>query len=337
MTDIRICDITLREKSENMSFKEKIETAKQLDRLNVDVIETAPIVNGKTDILFLHTISPIIKNSVISCPAGLSEAEADTAYAAIANAAKPRLNIMIPVSTVQMEYICHLKPAKLLERMEAVVKHAAEICGDVEVSLLDSTRAESEFLFNAAKCAVKNGAKTVTLCDSAGIMLPAELDEFINRVRENVPELDGCTLSAECSNELRMAVACAISCVGCGVTQIKTVIDSPKCPSLRSVSRVFREKAALLGIRTQINMTVLENSIKQLCRAANAHTGDGTPFDNAVGTELSENLSLSAGDDIRTVAAAVEKLGYDLSEEDMAALIALEREGPAPDPDKITF
>lgn len=319
MIDIKIADITLREKSETMSFKEKIETARQLDRLCVGVIETAPISNGKTDVLFLHTIAPIIKNSVISCPTGLDEAEVDAAYDAIRSAAKPRLNIMVPVSTVQMEYISHLKPAKLLERMEAVVRHAASVCADVEVSLLDSTRAEKEFLAKAVRCAAECGAKCVTLCDTAGIMLPAEFEEYIKGVRASVPELENCVLSVECSNELRMAVACAVSCIECGVTQIKTVIDSPKCPSLSSIAKVFKEKADILGISTGLNMTVLENSVKQLCRTANAEVSV-----NEVACVTSEGngdaIKLKAGDDIKTVAAVVEGLGYELSEEDMAAV-----------------
>ena len=76
MKKIYIADITLRESGKpngyTLSFKEKIEIAKTLDKLNVDVIETSPIANGKTDILYLHSVAPLIKNSILSCPVGLT-------------------------------------------------------------------------------------------------------------------------------------------------------------------------------------------------------------------------------------------------------------------------
>ena len=77
MTNIAISDITLRRYSETdgaaLSFNEKVETVKRLDKLNADVIETAPVLSGKTDVLFLHTAASLIKNSTLSCPTALTE------------------------------------------------------------------------------------------------------------------------------------------------------------------------------------------------------------------------------------------------------------------------
>ena len=120
-TKIVISDITLRQLTQSneaaYSFNEKLEIAKLLDRLNVDVIETAPIsdFNKKTDVLFLHTLSTLFKNSSLACVCGLTEESVEETYNAIKDAAKPRLVIPVPVSTVQMEYICSKKPLKVLE------------------------------------------------------------------------------------------------------------------------------------------------------------------------------------------------------------------------------
>lgn len=320
MTEIKIADVTLRDSSTSqataLSFKEKTEIAKQLDSLNVDIIETTPILNGKRDILFLHTISSIVKNSVISCPTGLSESSVCEAYDAIKTAAKPRLNIQIPVSTVQMEYMCHKKPNKMLELISSLTKYASSICGDVEVSLIDSTRADAEFLYSAASEAVKSGANVVTLCDSAGIMLPEEFSDFVKTMYENVPELKNVSLAVECSNQMNMAAACAVSCIDAGVSQIKVVTGSKSCPSLRSISNVMRIKADILKIATNLNMTVLD---KAVCRIASIVGGNQHAEANAetVEKEYLADTKFSSADDIKTISDVLANMGYELPDDDI--------------------
>ena len=316
MTNIDIADITLRQDAADgsgFSFKEKIDIAKQLDRLNINVIETAPITNGKTDILYLHTIAPIVKNSVISCPVSLTEESVETTYDAIKNASKSRLCIPVPVSAVQMEYVCHKKPDKMIELIESLTKKAASLCSDVEVSMLDATRAEEDFLSRAIETAINCGASVITVCDSAGTMLPAEFEDFLTKLRKRVPQLDGVTLSVECSDELGMGTACAVSCIGAGVAQIKTTMVSDVCPSLMSVAKTFKAKADSLGIRTSINMTLLENSVKQMNLSGDAAAV--TFGDDATVPE--EDFALSSADDINTVRVVTEKMGYELSDDDI--------------------
>lgn len=321
MNNIDIADITLRQSAADggngFSFKEKIDIAKQLDRLNINVIETAPITNGKTDILYLHTIAPIVKNSVISCPVSLDENSVQVTYDAIKNAAKPRLHIPVPVSAVQMEYSCHKKPDKMLELIETLTKKASSLCAGVEVSMLDATRAEEDFLHKAIETAINAGASVITVCDSAGTMLPAEFEEFLLNLRKSVPSLGNVKLSVECSDELGMGTACAVSCIGAGVAQIKTTMVSDVCPSLMTVAKTFKAKADALGIRTSINMTVLENSVKQMnLDRADGGTAAFTTAENVP----DEDFSLSSTDDINTVRVVIEKMGYELSEDDLKAV-----------------
>ena len=319
--DIKISDITLRETAQRetnvLSFKEKTEVAKQLDKLNVDVIETAPITNGKSDVLFLHTISPIVKNSIISCPVELSEIGVEVAYEAIKEAKSPRLHIIVPVSTVQMEYICHKKPDKVLDMIDTLTKKAVSLTEDVEVSMADSTRAEREFLIKAIKTAISAGAKTITLCDSAGTMLPTEFAEYIKGLYNDVEELKDVALSVECSNDLHMAAACAISCVKAGVTQIKTSMASERCPKLKSIADVFRQKSDSLGIKSKLNMAVLDNSIRNMSFVTNDKSQEETSFDYGTGGIIVEDAVFSKDTDIKTIQEAILKMGYDLSDEDI--------------------
>ena len=112
---LRVCDPV----ECTLGFKEKIEIVKHLDRLCVDVIETAPLLNGKSDVLLLHTIAPLATNRTLSCALPLDDTLLDDTVKAISKAAKPRINVIAPVSTVQMEYHCHQKPAAVLEKISA--------------------------------------------------------------------------------------------------------------------------------------------------------------------------------------------------------------------------
>lgn len=319
MTKIKIADITLREKANSelstLSFKEKIEIARQLDNLKVDVIETAPILCGKKDILFLHTISSVVKNSIISCPSGFNKASVDEAYEAVKNAAKPRINLVVPVSTVQMEYMCNKKPDKVLESMSELTQYACSICKDVEVSLCDSTRAESGFLYKAISAAIESGAKVVTLCDTAGIMLPAEFESYISGIYENVPAVKDVVLSVECSNAMNMAAACTVSSVKAGAKQIKVATGVSSCPSLKSIANVFRIKSDMLGITTSMNMTVLDKVANRLSSMVSNNNNNVEIFDEHK-THV-ENIEFSSADDIKTIEKALVSMGYELSADDI--------------------
>ncbi len=316
--EIKISDITLREegKTYTLSFKEKIEIAKTLDKLNLSVIETAPITKGKTDVLFLHTIAPLLKNSVLSCPVSLTEESVKETYEAISGAKKKRLHVMVPVSTVQMEYLSHKKPKAMLETLEAVVKKAKECTEDIEVSLMDATRAETAFLYDAVRCAISAGATTLTICDSAGEMLPNEFEKFLNNIYENVPEMKGIQVSVECSDALHMASACTVSCIQNGVCQVKAAVIPVGGTDLCAIAHILRDKGDSLGVSTAVNMASLDNSAIKIKRMTNHSTS--SVFDNGTSVSVNEEMTLSENDNLNTVSVAVAKLGYELPDEDLA-------------------
>ena len=315
MKKIKISDVTLREDAKNgfLSFKEKVNLAKKLDRLCVDIIETAKISNAKTDILFLHTIAPLLTKSIISCPVDLSEESVEAAYSALAEAKKFRLKVSAPVSSVQMEYLCGKKPDAMLEIIEKVIKKCVSLCDDVEFSALDATRSEPEFLYKAVKTAISAGAKTVTVCDSAGEMMPAEYEMFIKELCKNVTELEGVTLAAECSNNLDMGCACLVAGATAGVGEIKTSVDGKNQTSLMSAARIFKARGDFLGTFTDLNYTELEHTVSRLGFLKGQDIKNGEIFE----AEKRESLVLSDKDDINTVSLAVKKLGYDLSSDDI--------------------
>ncbi len=324
MQKIKIADITLRENDNSMgtgySFKEKIEIVKKLDKLNVDIIETAIINNSKTDILFLHTIAPLVQNSIISCPVEYSEEAIEITANALKDAKLKRLHLMVPTSSVQMEYMCGKKPDAVLEMIERLTKKCSEVCNDVEFSALDATRSEKDFLYQAIGTAIANGAKTITVCDSAGEMLPEEFNSFIDDLYTNIPELKDVELGVECSDELNMGAACMISTMKAGVTAIKTTINGNKLPSLDSTAKIIKSRGDSIGIYADINYTELDHTIGQLINMTDSKKGTFVADNNVVAS--TSDIVLSKADDIKTVSAVITKLGYDLSEEDISNVYA---------------
>ena len=314
MRKIQIVDVSLREQAacngSSLNFKEKIEVARQLDKLNVDAIETAPIVNGKNDIIFLHTLAPLMTRCILACPVGLDPELLPDTWEALRAAKHPRLNVVAPVSTVQMEYQFHKKPPVVLDMIKAQVKACRELCEDVELTLHDATRAELEFLAQVVRAGIEAGAGIITVCDTAGVMLPDEFNGFVTSLNEAVPELANVTLSFEYSNTLHMAAACIFASVNTGFAQIKTACAGMNEPSLRSIAHVFRAKGDTLGVSCGLNMTVLEKSCDQIRQILSGRAEQDECAETPVSGEA--NFTLSKSDSREAVADAVKQMGYDL-------------------------
>ncbi len=312
MVRIKIADTTLCQNDSSFSFKEKLEIARQLERLNVDAIEISEIKNAKTDILFIKTVASFVKKSVISVGCGIDMESIENAIAALSNAEHPRVRIELPVSPVCMEYTCHKKPAKMLEWIKAAVSTAKEKIEDVEFCAVDATRAEKDFLESAIKTAVQAGASTVTVCDSAAQMLP---DDFARFIDETVKATDGVSVGVSCDNKNGLACANAILSVKHGATVVKTAVGS-QAVSLETFVDMVKNCGDNYGFQTDTRYTELHRIVNQI----NWIT-QNVKSNKAIvsGTKLTdEEINLDAKDDQTVVAAAVAKLGYDLSEEDNA-------------------
>ena len=320
MKQVRISDVTLREgtthKGATLSFKEKIEIAKLLDRLGADVIEMAAIENVAADTLLLKTLSSLLKNSQLAVVAGDSKESIDKAADAVAAAKSKRLIVSLPTSNVRMEYISHYKPAAMLKKIEELVSYAASRCDFVEFEAEDATRSERDFLYKAVSTALKAGAKAVTICDTASASLPDELKALINDLYDAVPELKEAELGVATYNELGLANACAISAIGCGAEYIKTAVSKTKLNTTESFVHLIRLRGEQMGIKTGVNVTELSRIASQIKTIAKNRRSDTTPFDNKIGEET--KVSISKDSDIKAISKAVKDLGYTLSDDDTA-------------------
>lgn len=319
MDQIRISDITMKQtgKEFTLSFKEKLEIPKLLDKLNVDVIELEGIVQPKIDALRIKSVASTVKNSIVAVPVALSTESVDATWNALREAKHPRLQVVASVSPVQMEYLFHKKPAVMLAAIEETVKACSTKTSNVEFIADDATRSDEAFLYQAIQTAISAGATTITICDATGAILPEELTAFIDNLYENVAALKNVVLGISCSNELAMADACAIASIKHGVREIKAAAYQVNQISLPHVSRLLATKGEAFGVRSSVRTVEMKRIIKQIEWMCQTSRSKNSPFDNGVQDEV-EDMALTSRDNMSTVLKAVEKLGYDLSEEDGA-------------------
>ena len=317
MKTIRISDVTMKQATNeySLSFKEKIELAKLLDKLGVSVIELEGISNQKIDALRIKSIASAVQESIVAVPVQLNRESVQQTWNALRLARNPRLQVCAPVSSVQMEYLFHKKPDAMLAAISDTVAACREVCADVEFIADDATRSDEKFLTQAITAAMDAGASTVTLCDTAGAMLPDEFAAFIGKVYDQVPGLSQVCLGVSCSNELAMADSCVIAALGQGAGEVKAAAYPVNTVSLENVSRVIHARGDSFGAACPVRMTQLSRTISQIAWLCQTGRSKNSPFDNGV-QEEEPGVYLTAHDDIGSVLKVVERLGYDLSEED---------------------
>ncbi len=318
MRNITIADVTMRQSGKDapfhLSFREKIELVKLLDKLGVDVIEVSPIQNPKTDRLLIKSISSAVQDSVVAVSVGLSEENIGLAWSALEEARHPRLQVSAPVSAVQMEYLAGKKPDAMLETVDTLLRRCRELCPEVELIADDATRADPAFLYQVIRRAISAGAKIVTLCDAAGTMLPDQFADFLQEVRSNVPELEQATLGVACKNDLAMADACAVAAIRGGAGEVKCAAWGAGTVSLENVAKLLSVQGGSFDASCTLRTTQLNRLLEQIRWMCRTERSSASPFD--AGVQNGEGLFLTAHDDLPAVLKAVERLGYDLSEED---------------------
>lgn len=310
MTNIRIADTTLCTDGNTYSFKQKLEIARSLEKLCVDVIELPPIVNPKTDILFVRTASSFVKNSVLSVAAGITAQSIKDAAAALSGARYPRIRIELPVSTVGMEYTCHKKAPKMLEWIKTAVAEAKSLCADVEFAALDATRADKAFLSDAILAAKASGATSIAVCDSAAEMMPDDFAAFANEISG----LCDLPLAVATNNKNGLATADAILAVKSGASAVKTAVNGESAP-LETFAVMLKNCGNSCGFTSNIKYTELHRIANQILWICNSSKTEKAP---AAASDEKSGIRLDAGDNIEAVKAAVLRLGYDLSDDDMA-------------------
>ncbi|MBQ9945648.1 MAG: hypothetical protein IJO68_03900 [Clostridia bacterium] len=314
MKKILITDKTMSGLTAELSFREKTEIAKQLDKLGVDVIELPQIRSDKADVLLVKNIVSVVKKTAVSIPAGFTKEAVECAASCIKDAYSPVLAVALPMSPAGMEYMCSLKPDKMLAKIEELVSYASELCEKVEFTALDATRAEKEFLCKAIDTAVNAGASSVTLCDDAGVMDDDDFSVFINDVFEASEKISDVSVNVDVSDAISMSTACIAAAVKNGVSGIKTTVGDHGYADIESIASFVKVKGEKLGISISVKDATLKNVCDAIKTLVYQDRSKESPYKGVIRSD--DEAELHKNDDFATVSQAVTKIGYELSAED---------------------
>ena len=305
MRNIKICDMTMAQFGKALSFREKIELCKQLDNLGVSVICLEGLGESRTDALRIKSIAAAVKNATVAVPVRFTNIQ--DVWNALQEAKAPRLQVCAPLSSVQMEYLYHKKADAMATAIAEAVAACKALCSDVEFVAEDATRADKVFLQEVVTAAAQAGATTVTLCDTAGAMLPEEFSAFLQSV--TLPE--GVNLGIWCGNQLSMADACAVAAVAGGANEVKAAAYGADTCSLETLAKVIHARQDALNATCTVQAAQLSRSLSQIAWMCQGEKK--TAYRPA---QQDEGIYLTVHDSRESVLKAVEQLGYDLSAED---------------------
>ncbi len=208
-----------------MNLREKLEIARCLETMKVDIIEAGFAISSPGDFASVNEIAKAVKDCTVASLARAATKDIDAAWEAVKVAADPRIHTFIATSPVHMEYKLRMTPEQVLEKTAAMVAYAKKYCSNIEFSAEDATRSEPEFLCRVVDTAIKNGATVINLPDTVGYTTPDEMRALIEYVIKNVPDSDKAEFSVHCHNDLGMAVANSLAGVLGGARQIECTVN----------------------------------------------------------------------------------------------------------------
>jgi 2-isopropylmalate synthase len=226
---IKIFDTTLRDGEQSpgasMNIEEKLNLARQLSRLGVDVIEAGFPIASEGDFEAVKTIAMEIKGAEIAGLARANEKDIYRAYSAVKYAARPVIHTFIATSDVHLKYKLKMTRNELYERAVNMVKYAKSFTENIEFSAEDATRTDMNFLYEVVEGVIAAGATTVNIPDTVGFATPFEFFNFIKNIRERVEGIDNIILSVHCHNDLGLGTANSLSAILAGANQVECTIN----------------------------------------------------------------------------------------------------------------
>lgn len=229
MEKVIIFDTTLRDGEQSpgasLTPKEKLEIAKQLARLGVDVIEAGYPASSPGEVEAVKEICRQVRRPIIAGLARSVKRDIDVCAEALKDAKYARIHVFLATSRIHMKY--KLKKAKdeILRMTQEYVRYAKRFCEDVEFSPEDASRTEPEFLFKVVEAAIDAGATTINIPDTVGYATPDEFGALIRDIRATVQNIDRAKLSVHCHNDLGLATANSLAAVCNGVQQVECTVN----------------------------------------------------------------------------------------------------------------
>ena len=257
---VRIFDTTLRDGEQSpgiaLNAHEKIEIARQLERLGVDIIEAGFAISSPGEVEGIRAVSQAVECTVASL-ARTNLEDVDACIEALQDAKNPRIHVFIATSDIHMEHKLRMTREQVIEGAHTAVRKAKGFCSDVEFSCEDATRSDIDFMAQVVRTAIAAGATTINIPDTVGYTVPEEYVEILTGLRERVEELEGVILSVHCHDDLGLAVANSMAGVQAGARQVECTINGigerAGNASMEEIVMLLATRKPRFGLRTNIN------------------------------------------------------------------------------------
>ena len=283
---VLIFDTTLRDGEQAPGFSlrpaEKLQLARQLDALGVDIIEAGFPIASPADADAVRQIATEVRRPVIACLARCHRADLEKAAWSLEPAERGRLHTFIATSDLHLQAKLRIGREQCLEAAIDAVRYARQQTDDVEFSAEDATRSDFDFLCRVVEAVIKAGATTVNLPDTVGYSTPDEIREFYTHVLQRVPNADKVVLSAHCHDDLGLAVANSLAAVEAGVRQVECTVNGigerAGNAALEEIVMAIRVRADRLPFTVSVDQKQIYPSSEILTRL----TGQGVQVNKAI-------------------------------------------------------
>jgi 2-isopropylmalate synthase len=288
-TQVRIFDTTLRDGEQSpgatLTSAEKLEIARALARLRVDVIEAGFPAASLDDLEAVRRIANEVgkpyygdkelsrKVPVICGLARATQSDIDKAWEAVKHAAHPRIHTFLATSPIHMRYKLRMDPEEVVERAYEMVAYARSLCEDVEFSPEDAGRSDPEFLYLVLGEAIRAGATTLNIPDTVGYTTPEEFSQLISGIMAHTPGIENVVVSVHCHNDLGLATANTLAGIRAGARQAEVTVNGigerAGNTSLEEVVMALHTRRAVYNLETDIDTT----QIARVSRMVSNYTG----------------------------------------------------------------
>ncbi|MEI6290245.1 MAG: 2-isopropylmalate synthase [Chloroflexota bacterium] len=284
---VKIFDTTLRDGEQSpgatMTSSEKLEVARSLARLGVDIIEAGFPAASPDDLEAVRRIAEEVGNpprgdesARVPTIAGLARAttgDIDKAWEAVKGAQSPRLHLFLATSEIHMKFKLNMDREEVLDRVGKMVKYASSKCSDIEFSPEDAGRSDPEFLYQVLEEAINSGATTLNIPDTVGYTTPVEFGNLISGIIKNVKGIENVTISVHTHDDLGLATANALAGILAGARQAEVTINGigerAGNTSLEEVVMALKTRYPVFGLETGIDAT----QITRISKLVSNYTG----------------------------------------------------------------
>lgn len=268
---VKIFDTTLRdgEQAAGVAFNgsDKMEIAKQLERLGVDVIEAGFAASSPGDFDAVAAIAREIKGATVASLARAVPGDVDAAWEALRDATeKPRIHVFLSSSDIHIMHQLQKDYETVLNQAAEMVARAKKYTGDVEFSPMDATRSRPEYVWKMLEAVIAAGATTVNIADTVGYAIPEEFEQFLRGIFEHVPNIHRAVVSVHCHNDLGLSTANSLAAIRAGARQIEVCVNGlgerAGNAALEEVVMGIKTREDFLGVEIGVDTTQLYRTSK---------------------------------------------------------------------------